>query len=90
MKLLPREKDAQLGKHLVAYLALIAAWTGERDLACQQLATLLGPPDLIYYGELKLSPVWDPLRGYPCFEKIVTSLAPERDGASLGVEELKG
>jgi serine/threonine protein kinase/tetratricopeptide (TPR) repeat protein len=80
MKLLPLEKDAQLGKHIVAYFAVIAAWTGDRNLACQQLATLLGPPDLIYYGNLKLSPVWDPLRGDPRFEKIVASLAPDGNG----------
>jgi hypothetical protein len=29
------------------------------------------------YGELKLMPDWDPLRGEPCFEKIVASLAPK-------------
>jgi hypothetical protein len=29
------------------------------------------------YGELKLMPWWDPLRGDPCFEKIVASLAPK-------------
>jgi hypothetical protein len=29
------------------------------------------------YGELKLMPFWDPLRGEPCFEKIVSSLAPK-------------
>ena len=29
------------------------------------------------YGALKLLPFWDPLRGDPRFEKIVTSLAPE-------------
>jgi hypothetical protein len=29
------------------------------------------------YGELKLTPWWDPLRGEPCFEKIVASLAPK-------------
>jgi hypothetical protein len=26
---------------------------------------------------LKLLPFWDPLRGEPCFEKIVASLAPK-------------
>jgi len=26
---------------------------------------------------LKLLPWWDPLRGDPCFEKIVASLAPK-------------
>ena len=29
------------------------------------------------YGELKLNPDWDPLRGDPRFEKIVASLAPK-------------
>ena len=29
------------------------------------------------YGALKLLPYWDPLRGEPCFEKIVASLAPK-------------
>ena len=26
-------------------------------------------------ADLKLMPLWDPLRGDPCFEKIVASLA---------------
>jgi hypothetical protein len=34
-------------------------------------------PGGIAYGELKLDPVWDPLRGDPRFEKIVASLAPK-------------
>ena len=29
------------------------------------------------YGDLKLNPVWDSLRGDPRFEKIVASLAPK-------------
>ena len=29
------------------------------------------------YGDLKLMPWWDPLRGDPRFEKIVASLAPK-------------
>jgi len=28
---------------------------------------------------LKLMPFWDPLRGDPCFEKIVASLAPKEN-----------
>jgi hypothetical protein len=31
----------------------------------------------ITYGQLKLMPYWDPLRGDPRFEKIVNSLAPK-------------
>jgi cell wall assembly regulator SMI1 len=34
-------------------------------------------PTLISYGELKLHPWWDPLRGDPRFEEIVASLAPK-------------
>jgi serine/threonine protein kinase/tetratricopeptide (TPR) repeat protein len=80
MELLPLEKDARLGKQVVIYFAMIAAWTGEQDLACQHLSSLIGPPDLIGYGPLKLSPVWDPLRGNPRFEKIVATLAPAESG----------
>jgi hypothetical protein len=29
------------------------------------------------YGQLRLNPLWDPLRGDPRFEAIVTSLAPK-------------
>jgi len=76
IELLPMEKDAKVGHLLVRYFAVIAAWVGEKDLACEQLAILLRPPRLTHYGGLKLQPLWDPLRGYPCFEKIVASLAP--------------
>jgi len=34
------------------------------------------------YGELKLMPFWDPLRGDPRFEKIVASLAPKSSSCS--------
>ncbi|MBA3651362.1 MAG: protein kinase, partial [Chthoniobacterales bacterium] len=77
LELLPPEKDAILGKVLVRNLALIAAWVGERDLACEQLAIAIAPPQSVTYGALKLSPLWDPLRRDPRFEKIVASLAPK-------------
>jgi hypothetical protein len=34
-------------------------------------------PKSLSYGDLKLLPWWDPLRGDPRFEKIVASLAPK-------------
>ena len=34
-------------------------------------------PGYLSYGQLKLLPYWDPLRGDPRFEKIVASLAPK-------------
>jgi hypothetical protein len=51
-----------------------------KDLACEQLAAAVrchtSGLDLSY-GDLKLMPWWDPLRGDPRFEKIVASLAPK-------------
>ena len=58
---------------------MIAAWVGDKDLACEQLALATGSPGPLSYGQLKLLPFWDPLRGDPRFEKIVTSLAPKDD-----------
>jgi serine/threonine-protein kinase len=76
VELLPVEKDPINGITLVKYFAMIAAWVGDKDLACEQLAIALRPPSQITYGELKLLPYWDPLHGDPRFEKIVASLAP--------------
>jgi serine/threonine protein kinase/Tfp pilus assembly protein PilF len=77
VELLPLGKDALNGLRMIKYLAMIAAWTGDKDLACEQLATLTRPPSVVSYGQLKLLPFWDPLRGDPRFEQIVASLAPK-------------
>jgi TolB-like protein/predicted Ser/Thr protein kinase/Flp pilus assembly protein TadD len=57
--------------------AIICAWTGERDLALGQLEAFIKTPGEHTYGDLRLSPMWDPLRSDPRFEKIVASLAPK-------------
>ena len=77
VELLPVEKDALRGPALIKYLAIIAAWVGDRDLACQELVTIVRPPSPVTYGELRLHPLWDPLRGHSRFEQIVASLAPK-------------
>ena len=77
VELLPAEKDPVFGIDMVKYLAMIAAWAGDKDLACEQLAIAIRPPSPITYGELKLLPFRDPLRGDPRFEQIVASLAPK-------------
>jgi hypothetical protein len=73
------ERDANDGKRMVMGFARIGAWVGNKDLACQQLAIAVRPPSPLSYGDLKLMPWWDPLRGDPCFEKIVASLAPKSE-----------
>jgi serine/threonine protein kinase/tetratricopeptide (TPR) repeat protein len=77
VELLPVEKDAINGPLMIKYLAMIAAWAGDKDLACEQLAVAVQPPSTVSYGQLKLEPNWDSLRGDPRFEKIVASLAPK-------------
>src|SRR6266545_2381196 len=76
VELLPVAKDAIIGAQLLRNLALIYAWTGEKDLALQQLAVVASIPGELSYGELRLHPYWDSLRGDPRFKKIVASLAP--------------
>ena len=77
VEVVPITKNALDGVVAVSNLALIYAWTGERDLAIEQLGIVAKIPCGPTYGELRLSPVWDPLRGDPRFEKIVASLAPK-------------
>ncbi len=79
MELMPVEKDSFNGAHMIEYFAVIAAWVGEKDLACEYLAKSipLMASSTNSYGALKLLPYWDPLRGDPCFEKIVADFAPK-------------
>ncbi|PYK48052.1 MAG: hypothetical protein DME20_10040 [Verrucomicrobia bacterium] len=76
-ELMPVSKNAIEGALLIRYLAVVYAWTGEKNLACEQLTTAAKLPGFLSYGELRLHPYWDPLRGDPRFDKIVASLAPK-------------
>ncbi len=75
--MLPPAKDAIDGVLLITNLSRTYALTGERDLALQQLVIASKLPFGPSYGELRLDPEWDSLRGDPRFEKIVASLAPK-------------
>jgi TolB-like protein/class 3 adenylate cyclase len=78
-ELLPVSKDSINGEQLLEYYAVVAAWAGEKDLALEQLQKAIRLPGygITTYGQLKLLPHWDPLRGDPRFEQIVASLAPK-------------
>jgi serine/threonine protein kinase/tetratricopeptide (TPR) repeat protein len=77
IELLPVQKDAFNGPLMIQWYAVSAAWVGEKDLAFEELATAAHIPGMLTYGNLKLQPFWDPLRGDPRFEQIVASLAPK-------------
>jgi hypothetical protein len=77
VELLPVAKGSLNGAGVLYFYAVICGWTGERDLAIEQLETLAKIPSDLSYGDLRLEPNWDPLRGDPRFEKLVPSLAPK-------------
>ena len=78
VELTPSSKSAVEGAMFTQYLALIFAWTGDKDRAIERLAEAAKlPGSHVTYGYLRLHPLWDPLRGDPRFEAIVASLAPK-------------
>ena len=70
-------KDESTEPYAKINFAMICSWTGEAELALEQLEAVTKAPGDYTYGNLRLSPLWDPLRGDPRFEKIVASLAPK-------------
>jgi tetratricopeptide (TPR) repeat protein len=78
VELIPVSKSSIEGPVLIQYLAIIYAWTDEKDRAIERLAEAAKlPGSHVTYGYLRLHPLWDPLRGDPRFEAIVASLAPK-------------
>jgi len=77
VELMPVSKSSLEGAGVLCGFAVICAWIGERDLAFEQLEILAKLPAGPSYGDLRLDPFWDPLRGDPRFEKIIASLGPK-------------
>jgi len=79
VELKPESKDAFDGAIMNCYLALIYARVGEKDLALPLIERLLKTPgavDSVDYSitlnDLKFRWEWDPLRGDPRFQKLIT------------------
>ena len=78
VELTPVSKNAIEGARLIQYLAVIYAWTGNKDGAIERLSEAVKlPGSHVTYGDLRLNPFWDPLRGDARFEAIIASLAPK-------------
>jgi TolB-like protein/Tfp pilus assembly protein PilF len=60
VELLPVARDTFYGPEMVRFFAVICAWTGEKELALQQLTTVTQVPSFVTYGQLRLHPLWDP------------------------------
>jgi TolB-like protein/Tfp pilus assembly protein PilF len=82
MELAPITQEAMFGSCptevcATRAFALLCARVGETDLALEQLEAVTKIPGGPSYGELRLDPMWDVLRGNPRFEKIVASALKE-------------
>ena len=71
-------------------LAVVYAWTGQPDLAIATLQELVRRPSgqnsqiQPSYGDLRLNPTWDSLRGDKRFEALVEQLAPRPPVGTAG------
>jgi hypothetical protein len=70
-------KDELWAAGLAVAMARIAAQAGEKELALDQLVISAQKPGGVIYGDLKLNPLWDSLRGDPRFQDMVASLTPK-------------
>jgi tetratricopeptide (TPR) repeat protein len=74
VELMPITKDSIAGPGNVANLAMVYAWTGERDRVLEQLEIVATMPGAApTYGDLRFNPCWDDLRGDPRFDKILAA-----------------
>jgi TolB-like protein len=76
VELMPMSRDAYDAPLVQQGLAQAYAWTGEKDAAIQVVQQIVAVPSYLSYGYLRYDPQWQPLRGDPRFEKIVSSIAP--------------
>jgi serine/threonine-protein kinase len=73
-QLVPVEKDALAGPHALAVLAEVQARAGEPGEAVKTLRRLLSIPsgNWISLQQMKIDPVWDPIRNDPGFQQLLT------------------
>jgi len=69
-------KDAVDGPLLATDLAQVYMWTGQKDLAINQLESLKQVPRALTFGDLAKSPDWDPLRDDSRFQQLLSELKP--------------
>jgi TolB-like protein/Flp pilus assembly protein TadD len=72
VELIPISKDAYDGPWLATKLAVIYVQVGEGERAYELLAELMKTPNGPTPGTLRVEPEWEPLRGDPRFEKLLT------------------
>ncbi len=80
-ELMPVSLNADIGPRFEMVLAEIYTWTGHEEQAIDKLEYLLSIPSRVHRNDLRLDPIWDPLRDHPRFQALIT----ERDESYLEV-----
>jgi len=75
MELLPVSEDARIGIFRVWDLAEIYTMLGESDAALNELEYLLSIPSGWSVQDVRLDPVWDPLRDHPRYRDMLEKYA---------------
>ena len=75
VEMCPISQNALEGPTYAFDLARVYLWTGERERALEQLASLTNAPNCLTFGALKLDPIWDEVRGHPRFVQILADVA---------------
>ena len=75
IELCPVSRDAVDASSYETMLALVYAWTGERDTALTQLEKIVRLPRGPGYCELRFNPWWDEIRTDPRFDILLTQAA---------------
>ncbi len=75
-EILPVSRDASDGPELQEDYAYVEMVVGETDAAVKRLAYLLSIPSDVSVNQLRADPTWDPLRGNPGFQRLVSAPKP--------------
>ncbi len=75
VELIPSWRDAAEGPFYANMQAQTLAWVGDKDAALKQLTSVVKLPGGPGFGELKLDPSWDDLRGDARFDKLIAETA---------------
>ena len=70
-ELRPESKDAFSGPEITEGVAEVHAIIGDNDRAIEILDGLLNRPSAVTAQDLKVNPIWDPLRSDPRFQGLI-------------------
>jgi serine/threonine protein kinase/tetratricopeptide (TPR) repeat protein len=76
VRMMPISKDGVVGPYLVGYLAEIYVRCGKNEAAIDQIETLFSVPSDMSPGQLRVDPIWDPIRSNPGFRRLSEGKRP--------------